>query len=404
MRVLGLMSGTSMDGIDAAIVKIGAGKHAGSVAVDLEAFATTPYPRDMRSSLEALIASDSSAKAPHLVVRDLCALNFAIGEAFAAAALSIAGDKLGSVDLIGSHGQTVYHLPDDDGVSGFVRSTLQVGEPAVIAARTGITCVADFRVADIAAGGQGAPLVSYADFLLLRDATEDRVALNVGGIANLTVLPAGAGLDGIRAFDIGPGNVLIDLAVAHFTGGAKRYDDRGAIAASSAVWPPLLDWLQSHPYFARSSPKTTGRETFGAAYFRKILDAARGFGATGDQTIASLTACAAAQIAKSVPASTDRVIASGGGASNDALMANLRSALAERFPSPPVVSLSDEFGMPADAKEAMAFAMLARETVLGRPGNAPGATGARRPVILGKIVLGDNFSELVKMIYEPAGL
>jgi anhydro-N-acetylmuramic acid kinase len=404
MRVMGLMSGTSMDGIDAVIVQISPAKSAGGIAVYLEAFASTPYPHDVRSALGALIASDGSAKAPQLAVRDLCALNFSIGDAFASAAIAVAGNKLATVDLIGSHGQTVYHLPDDDGMPGFVRSTLQIGEPAVIAARTGVTCVADFRVADIAAGGQGAPLVSYADFLLLRDTTEDRVALNIGGIANLTVLPAGAELAGISAFDVGPGNVLIDLAVAHFTGGAKRFDERGSIAASAAVCLPLLDWLQNHPFFARGSPKTTGRETFGDAYFKEVLDAARGFGATGDQTIATLTASTAAQIAKSVPASTNRVIASGGGASNDTLMANLRSALAERVPSPPIVSRSDDFGMPADAKEAMAFALLARETILGRPGNAPGATGARRPVVLGKIVPGDNFSELVKMVYERAGL
>jgi len=398
MRVMGLMSGTSMDGIDAAIVKIGPGKRAGGIAVDLEAFATTPYPYDVRSALDALIASDGPAKAPHLVVRDLCALNVAIGDAFASAALTVAGDKLGTIDLIGSHGQTIYHLPDDDGLPGFVRSTLQIGEPAVIAARTGITCVADFRVADIAAGGQGAPLVSFADFLLLRDTTENRVALNIGGIANLTVLPTGADLAAISAFDVGPGNVLIDLAVAHFTGGAKRFDERGAIAASAAVCVPLLDWLQNHPFFARNSPKTTGRETFGDAYFKAVLEAAHRFGATGEQTIATLTASTAAQIAKSVPASTNRVIASGGGASNDTLMANLRSALAACVPSQPIVSRSDEFGMPADAKEAMAFALLARETILGRPGNAPGATGARRPVILGKIVPGGNFSVLLKAV------
>jgi len=172
----------------------------------------------------------------------------------------------------------------------------------------------------------------------------------------------------------------------------------GAIAASAAVCVPLLDWLQNHPFFARNSPKTTGRETFGDAYFKAVLEAAHRFGATGEQTIATLTASTAAQIAKSVPASTNRVIASGGGASNDTLMANLRSALAACVPSQPIVSRSDEFGMPADAKEAMAFALLARETILGRPGNAPGATGARRPVILGKIVPGGNFSVLLKAV------
>jgi anhydro-N-acetylmuramic acid kinase len=384
-----------MDGIDAAIVKIEAGAHAGDLAIELAAFETAPYPPAVRAALAALVASDSSARAPHAVVRDLCSLNFAIGEAFASAAIALAGENIGSIELIGSHGQTVYHLPDDDGAIGFVRSTLQIGEPAVIAARTGVTCVADFRVADIAAGGQGAPLVSYADVLLLRDAHEDRAALNIGGIANLTILPAAPGMDGIRAFDTGPGNMLIDQAVAHFTGGSKRFDDRGAVAAGAQICRPLLDWLESHPYFARPSPKTTGRETFGEAYFRTVLDAARGFGASGVETIATLTLCTAETIAKAMPSSIKRVIASGGGASNDTLLAFLRSALAARFPSPPIVSLSDEFGIPADAKEAMAFALLAHQTILGRPGNVPGATGARLPVVLGKIVPGDNFAALM---------
>jgi anhydro-N-acetylmuramic acid kinase len=308
---------------------------------------------------------------------------------------------MGSVDLIGSHGQTIYHLADDDGAAGFARSTLQIGEPAVIAVRTGVTCVADFRVADIAAGGQGAPLVSIADFLLLRDARENRVVLNIGGIANLTVLPAASGMDGVRAFDIGPGNMLIDQAVAHLTGGRRRFDDRGAVAAGAEVCRPLLEWLKSHPYFARRSPKTTGREAFGEAYFKTVMDAARGFGASGESTIATLTACTAETIAEAVPLSIDRVIASGGGASNDALLARLRSTLATRS-SPPVVSLSDEFGMPADAKEAMSFALLAHRTVLGLPGNVPGATGARRPTVLGKIVPGNNFTALVAGRFAPS--
>ncbi|HKW45688.1 MAG TPA: anhydro-N-acetylmuramic acid kinase, partial [Candidatus Eremiobacteraceae bacterium] len=343
----------------------------------------------------SIISSDVIEGTRKSVVRDVCALNFAIGEAFAAAALAVAGDAICAIDLIGSHGQTIYHLPDDDGGPGFARSTLQIGEPAVIAERTGITCVADFRVADVAAGGLGAPLVSYVDHLLLRDAHENRAALNIGGIANLTVLPAGKGIDEINAFDIGPGNMLIDLAAAHFSGGRLRFDERGAIAGAADVSAPLLEWLGAHPYYARRPPKTTGRETFGDAYFRAVLNAARAFGADDAQTIATLTASAARQIAQAMPPSMQRVIVSGGGAFNDTMMAELRAQLAERYAAPPAVSLSGEFGLPPDAKEAMAFAVLAYQTIHGRPSSAPGATGATRARILGKIAPGENFAALM---------
>jgi anhydro-N-acetylmuramic acid kinase len=406
MRVIGLMSGTSMDGIDAAIVTIQTGVNADDISVELEAYQTIPYPEPVRATLVAITAGDVASRSAKEVLRDLCALNFAIGDAFASAAIAIAGAGMASIDLIGSHGQTIYHLPDDDGRPGFVRSTLQIGEAAVIAARTGITTVADFRVADVAAGGHGAPLVSYVDYLLLRDAREDRAALNIGGIANLTVLPAGCGFDEVRAFDIGPGNMLIDQAVSYFSGGGTRYDDRGAIAASGGVCTPLLKWLSSHPYFARGWPKTTGREDFGDAYFRSVLDQARGFGADAAETIATLTESTARSIADAVPARTERVIVSGGGANNDTLLAALRSALEDRSPSPPVVSLSGEFGIPPDAKEALAFALLAHQTVRGQCANVPAATGAGRPVILGKIAPGENFAALASLaapVTRPSG-
>jgi anhydro-N-acetylmuramic acid kinase len=350
MRVMGLMSGTSMDGIDAAIATIQTGAHADDVSFDLEAYRTIPYPIAVRDALATIIASDGALRSPKSVVRDLCALNFAIGEAFAFAAVALAGAAMNSIDLIGSHGQTVYHLPEDDGEPGFVRSTLQVGEPAIIAARTGVTTVGDFRVADVAAGGHGAPLVSYVDYLLLRDAHENRVALNIGGIANLTVMPAGCGMDAIRAFDIGPGNMLVDHAVSHMSGGRTHFDDRGAIASDAEICEPLLAWLLSHPYFERVWPKTTGREEFGGTYFRAVLDHALEMGATSEQTIATLTACTVRAIADAIPLSTGRVIVSGGGAFNDAMMAGLRSALSDRTPSPPAVSLSSEFGIPPDSK------------------------------------------------------
>src|SRR5579872_1268253 len=189
MVAMGLISGTSMDGIDVAIVEVASAF--GGAPLTLREFATVPYPARVRSSLLAALAPDGPVKAPYAAARDLCALNFALGDAFASAACSVGGPALSGVDVIGSHGQTVYHLPDDDGAPGFVASTLQLGEAAVIAARTGVTCVADFRVGDMAAGGHGAPLVPYLDFVALRDGAETRVALNIGGIANLTLLPAG---------------------------------------------------------------------------------------------------------------------------------------------------------------------------------------------------------------------
>jgi anhydro-N-acetylmuramic acid kinase len=260
--------------------------------------------------------------------------------------------------------------------------------------------VADFRVSDMAAGGYGAPLVPYLDFVALRDKTETRVALNIGGIANLTLLPAGCTLDAVTAFDIGPGNMLIDLAVAHHTQGRQAFDRDGLIASGASPDPALLAWLGEHPFFSRVAPKTTGREMFGPEYFTSVLAQAASLGCSVESMIASLTASAALAIARAISPGTSRIVMSGGGVRNPALMAHLRDALAARFPKPPMLSRSDDFGLPADAKEAMVFALLAVECLNGRSANVPAATGARRPAVLGKIVPGENYAPLLYEIFN----
>ena len=396
LTVMGLISGTSMDGIDVAVIEMADRRSSKGRLFELKEFATVAYAPAVRAALLAALDPFGAARSAYAAARDIAALNFIVGEAFASAASTIGGSPLRGVDLIGSHGQTIYHLPDDDGLPGFAASTLQVGEPAVIAARTGVTCVADFRVADMAAGGHGAPLAPYLDFVALRDPFESRAALNIGGIANLTLLPAGCASEDVTAFDIGPGNMLVDLAVAQLTNGRLAFDLDGRLAASAAVDATLLAWLRSHPYFQRAAPKTTGRETFGPAYCREALERARDLGCSAETTIATITASAALSIAQAVPHETRRVIVSGGGARNPTLMSLLKSALAERPAPAPAISLAGEFGLPADAKEAMLFALLAVECMKGTHGNIPRATGARRPVVLGKIAPGENYRDLLR--------
>ncbi|HPD14939.1 MAG TPA: anhydro-N-acetylmuramic acid kinase [Planctomycetota bacterium] len=374
--VIGLMSGTSYDGIAAALVAVrGAGL---ATRAELRAFETYPYPPAVRRLVAA-------ASAPPTGTVDLvCRANFVLGERFAEAAVRIARRArvaLGRVALIGSHGQTIHHLP-----AASPPSTLQIGEPAVIAERTGVTTVADFRPRDVAAGGQGAPLVPYVDYLLLRHRTRGRLVLNIGGIANFTHLPPACRPSDVLAFDTGPGNMLLDALVGLLTRGRRTFDRDGALAARGAVSQPLLRRLLRHPYLRREPPKSTGRETFGVPFAERLL---RAGGLAPEDLLATVTAFTAASIADAhrrfvAPRGrVDEVIASGGGCHNRTLMRRL----AETF-APVPVRLSDDFGIPADAKEAMAFAILAHETMAGRPGNLPSATGAARPVVLGKIVPG----------------
>ena len=383
--VIGLISGTSADGVDAALVKVVGDK---PKRVETLAFTTLPYLAEIRKAVLE-VSHDGD-------IETLCWLNFALGELFAEAALEVievAGVDRKRVQLIGSHGQTVRHLPPNRNspVKHSVSrvGTLQIASPAVIAMKTGIPVVSDFRAKDMAAGGQGAPLVPLVDWLLLRHPNKTRIALNIGGIANLTVLPAGAKVTDVFAFDTGPGNMLIDGAVRHFSDGALNYDRNGEWARQGRVDKNLLRWLMSHPFLKQPPPKSTGREMFGEAFLREVLERAKSLGLTERDTVATLTAFTAESITDALKrfvlprfGQVDELIISGGGANNSTLMA----MLSEKLPKTKI-RRSDELGINADAKEAIAFAVLAHRTVMGLAGNVPSATGAKMPVILGSITL-----------------
>ena len=390
LRVVGLMSGTSADGVDAAIVDVG------PRGVEVVAFDTYPYPAVLRREVMAACRPGQSG------VDDLCHLNFALGEVFAEAVLRIARRARGglaSIDLIGSHGQTVYHIPGGRPFGGRrIRSTLQIGEPSIIAERTGITTVADFRPRDIAAGGQGAPLVPLADWLLFRHRRRTRAVQNIGGIANVTILPAPRGgrrkanacdLADVLAFDTGPGNMIIDRVAQRATGGRLQYDKGGRLAARGRVHRGLLGDLMRHRFLRRRPPRTTGREEFGTQFADALLARARKQGISPADAIATATAFTAASIADAYrrfsPSPIDEVILCGGGSRNPILVGMITALV-----HPAGVALTDDFGIDADAKEAISFALLAARTIRGLPGNVPSATGARWPVILGKIVPGNR--------------
>ncbi len=397
MRVAGLMSGTSADGVDVAIVDIGPRGPHRSANVTLVAFDTFRHPPALRQQIFDLF-DPSKAR-----IDALCHLNFVLGEVFAEAVIRLArkrGIPLESIDLIGSHGQTVYHIPEGRPATAGgsatagrrvgrkrLRSTLQIGEPSVIAERTGITTVADFRPRDIAAGGEGAPLVPYADYALFSHPHKTRAVQNIGGIANVTYLPAGGALSDVLAFDTGPGNMVIDRIVHHVTGGRARYDAGGRRAARGAIDDRLLGELMRHPYLRRRPPKSTGREIFGTVFSDRVWQRARRRGLAPLDILATVTAFTAHSIADAyrgfLPSMPDEVILCGGGARNTTLARWLQAELL-----PGRVAPMDEFGLSARAKEAVSFAILAYQTIQGEPNNVPSATGARRPVILGKIIPG----------------
>ncbi len=395
MIVIGLMSGTSADGIDAAVVQIEGAPP--MLAWKLLAAIQTPHPPALR---EAIFAGFGTPPAKTGTAEHLCRLNFALGRAFGAAALealAAAGLTPQQADLIGSHGQTLWHIP-----TGPDASTLQLGEPAVIAEMTGLPVVSNFRTRDMAVGGQGAPLVAYVDTLLLTHPTRHRAAQNIGGIANVTYIPpaiqdaGGIAAGGIAAcpcttlpmaFDTGPGNMLIDDAARRATGGAWDYDHDGVLAAAGRVDTGFLEEMLTDPYFQATPPKTTGRETFGAQRGAVLWEQGLARGLTQNDIVATITALTAESISRAyhdfLTRYPDEVILSGGGAANPTLVAMLRERLA-----PARLLRSDDLGLPGAAKEALIFAILAYETWHGRPGNLPAATGAHRAAILGNITPG----------------
>ena len=385
MLVLGLMSGTSADAINVALARI-SGKPP-RLRAKLLHHTSFPYPRDVRAALLQLAEGRPTS------TRGISQFNFLLGELFACAALDacrrfrIAPRRIA---LIGSHGQTVFHQGAPIKALAGIRtgSTLQLGEPSIIAARTGITTIADFRPADMAVGGHGAPLVPYVDYLLYRHPRFGRVALNIGGIANVTVIPRAARPADVFAFDTGPGNMLIDALVRHFSRGRASFDRDARLARRGRLLPQLLNDLLSDPYFRLKPPKTAGREQYGQAFVARILKWGRAHRARPADLVRTATVLTALSIVDAfhrhvLPRTRGHIsqlIVSGGGAHSPLLMAQLAAGL-----SGIEVLTSADLGLPADAKEAFAFAILAYETWHGRPANLPSATGARRPAILGKI-------------------
>jgi anhydro-N-acetylmuramic acid kinase len=377
-QIIGLISGTSADGISAALVRL-VERPAGRPEIRLLASTTSSYPPEVRRRLLTLFTTP-------VTMQQTASIHYLLGELFAEAALSVAsaaGCGMEEIDLIASHGQTVAHVGVPDPRDSWSRAaTLQLGEASVIAERTGRPVISDFRAADIAAGGQAAPLVPYADIILLGTA-HGRIALNVGGISNLTVLPKGAPRDEVYAFDCGPGNMVIDGLVRHFSNGEELYDRGGARAARGRVHPDVLAALLEHPFVAARPPKTAGHEEFGRTFLDTVL--ARWGRIAPDDLIATSTAFTGEAIARNIArfvlpryTITD-LVTSGGGVHNPALMRTLETAVA-----PIRIRHIDEFGVPADAKEALAFALLGHATLMGIPGNLPRVTGARHPALLGK--------------------
>lgn len=385
-RVVGLMSGTSVDGIDAALVEIGGSDQAPEVR--LLAFEDRPWPEGVREQIFPLFRPETAT------VDKIGYMNFLMGEIYAQAVVSVvekAGLTLADIDLIGSHGQTIWHAPEPCDKDGFpVVFTVQIGEGSVIAARTGVPTVSDFRVADLAVGGQGAPLVPFSEYLLYRRSGKTILLQNIGGIGNMTVLPGDEGPEAVCAFDTGPGNMIIDAVVSALTGGEKTYDAGGAMAAQGKVDQNLLAVLQQDPYYTMPLPKTTGRERFGLQYVGKILDYGREHSLSDADLLATVTDLTAWSITDAygryvLPRrQATELVVGGGGSFNATLLGFLR----ERFaPYGVKVLTQEDLGWSSDAKEAVAFAIMADRCVREKPNVLPSVTGARQAAIMGKISL-----------------
>lgn len=388
MRVIGMMSGTSADGIDAALVQISGAPP--SLTARMEGHSHVAFPPYIRERVLRL-ANGAATNAA-----EISELNFLLGEELGRAVITACKKwrvELKDVSLIGSHGQTIFHQGAKAKYQGKLRiaSTLQIGDLSLIAARTGITTIGDFRPADMAAGGQGAPLIPFADYLLYGDSLRGRVALNIGGIANVTVIPARARPEDVFAFDTGPGNMIVDALVERTSHGRAEFDRDARVALSGRTIPELLVRLMREPYLRKKPPKSTGRELFGQEYAQTLLTWGKRHFAGAEDLIRTATIFTSLSIADAfrrfiLPRTrVEELIVSGGGAHNPLMMAQLAASL----PGIEVVPAS-RFGVPPEAKEAFGFALLAYESYHGRPGNLPSATGAKHAAVLGKIARVDG--------------
>jgi anhydro-N-acetylmuramic acid kinase len=385
MIVVGLMSGTSVDGIDAAVIDV---VHEDEVlTVRLIGYAESPIDEQLRQRIFTLFNPEQSR------VDEVCELNVLLGEAFAGAAALALRQAGVQADLVASHGQTVWHQV----APGHTRSTLQLGEPSVIAERLGVTTVADFRPRDIAAGGQGAPLASWGDALLFGHQHLSRAVQNIGGIGNVTWVPPGGQWQAMLAFDTGPGNALMDHAAWRLSGGMQRFDVGGALAAGGRVHDALLAELLDHPYFPLQPPKSTGRELFGAQLVDPFIARCLERGLSTSDVLATLTAFTAHSIAdqyrRFLPGRPDEVVIGGGGSRNPVLMQLLSELL-----DPAQIRLHEEFGLPSLGREAVYFALMGHEALHGRANTIPSCTGASHPVTMGKVVPGPNYRALMKQV------
>lgn len=384
--VVGMMSGTSVDGVDAALVEISGSDEAPSVR--LLAFENKPFPPAVREKIFQLFRTETAT------VDKVGYMNFLLGEIYAQAALSViqkAGMQPEDVDFIGSHGQTIWHQPEDSIEDGYpVRFTVQIGEGSVIAQRVGIPVVSDFRVADMAEGGQGAPLVPFTEYLLYRREDQTILLQNIGGIGNMTVLPADGRPESVFAFDTGPGNMIIDAVVSALTNGKEQYDAGGLRGSRGTVCEELLSLLQKDDYYTRPLPKSTGREHFGTQYTERILEWKNKHNLSDDDLVATVTELTAWSISAAYERyilpkyKASELIAGGGGSYNRTLM----ERLAKRMKSYGVkVKTQEDLGLSSDAKEAVAFSLLADRCVRGLPNTLPSVTGARCQTVMGKISL-----------------
>ncbi len=379
---IGLMSGTSLDGIDAALTRItGSGTQ---TKAQLLAFTTTPFSKELREKLLVTVLGKEGGS------YELSQLNALIGQLSAQACLDVCkagGVDPSEIDFVGSHGQTVYHQPQAVPFAGqMIRSTLQIGEAAEIAQVMNCIVVADFRVRDFAAEGQGAPLVPYTEYLLYQEEGTCVALQNLGGIGNITILPPGGNLGDVVAFDTGPGNMLIDGAMAHVTAGAKTFDEGGAFAQKGSINQELAAYLMKldEGYLNLAPPKSTGREYYNDTYLNKVFEKQKQLKLKNEDLVATLTnhtgACIAYGIEKFAPVKPEKLIIGGGGSYNKTLVSMIQKAL----PGVKVLT-QEEMGLSSEGKEAVAFAVLANEAIKGHSNNAPSATGAKEPVIMGKI-------------------